>query len=172
MCVFTGGVWVRYKVSITCDPPTDYMLVPLFKPEVKLISWCGNEQLKLLNTFIVSTWSLTPALTNQTDSICPNNTMCPVIMLIVLRVDTLLLHSEALSHHYTITVLNEVNNSQTEDALSAVWLIKWSNMWITQSSIMKSLSRPHVYSPPPHDVQSQLWPVLLLCMVERFWLQV
>lgn len=61
-----------------------------------------------LNTlFIVSTRSLTPSSADQTDSICPENTMCPVIMLMVL-VSTPCCRSlmgKASSHHYTPLLL-------------------------------------------------------------------
>lgn len=52
-------------------------------------------------------------------------------MLILLGVNTLLLHSDRLKPYHIIThitVLNEVNSSQTEDILSPVSLIKLCNM--------------------------------------------
>ena len=139
----------------------------------------GNQWHKPLNSlFDVSAWSLTRSSANQTDSICPNNTARPVIRVSVAECQPpAAARWQASSHHYA-PLLFLMKSTASPPLLSAAWLIKWSNMWITQGSIIKSLScspPPPPPPPPPQkpnaDTQSHLGLVLLLCMLRRSWLR-
>lgn len=90
-------------------------------------------------------------------SVC-RTTMCPAIMVMVLMSTPCcsLTGKGLIPSLHTITVVNEVNSSLTEDTLSAVWLIKW----------------PNVNNPGLNFLAAQLWRVCHscdLCSAEACW---